>query len=644
MKKLIISLIVLGGGMMSCQQEALDATSNTVDASAFEILPTISQSEAQTKFAQILSKAVYNDEAVRSFIQKEALKQFDCDYDILYGKVKNQEVKEGITFKQALDVYAEDVNSLDQIEKSAPLINILLPNLEFVGGMSAEKWNISDNNIGVIPDIGNLSNSVFSNGDSVSYIPHKEIPIFPVLIVKNSDRVILKSPATKSSEARYDFKYGQFDPTLNTSTKSRVWVEPTYKDNKHWTAYNPYFYLEESDIDPRLIKAYNENVDGLSHREYMYYNLDKDHRFFEHKDLNTKIRERIYAIQITKAGLKAFSMHTKENNDPSINGMNDTGVGTSDRIVVRGEKFRGQDLYDRLWKGGVYEFRFEIGKLKGGKVSTVASEVYAIDIRDAFDISHVHIDRLTPGLFRSSREYYTVKMEYIKPKWVKMGLANRLDYWDPFTESKNININIYEEDSGDRIEREIKSTYTTTNKFSVTAAGKVGSPGKEESVDMVGSVNLSAAYSNENTRQTSTSTKIYSTDKSDYVGYKDLYFHDEVILMNPKEAPIETSDGKRYYPIKHLAFGTELKVAIAPMATNQKPKTKSSTSNNNRKSSTTITSNKPKINLPPGFTNPGSPFANPNNGMCSPNGRPMVLVAPGEEPPACNDNPSRYMD
>ncbi|MDC1105343.1 hypothetical protein OAT16_01480 [Prolixibacteraceae bacterium] len=154
----------------------------SVNASAFEILPTISQSEAQTKFAKILSKAVYNDETVRSFIQKEALKQFDCDYDILYGKVKNQEVKEGLTFKQALDVYAEDVNTLDQIEKSAPLINILLPNLEFVGGMSAEKWDILDNNIGVIPDIGNLSNSVFSNGDSVSYIPHKRSLFFLCLL------------------------------------------------------------------------------------------------------------------------------------------------------------------------------------------------------------------------------------------------------------------------------------------------------------------------------------------------------------------------------------------------------------------------------------------------------------------------------
>ncbi|QZT39052.1 hypothetical protein K5X82_09160 [Halosquirtibacter xylanolyticus] len=88
MKKLIFSLIVLVGGMMSCQQEAIEPTRQAVDASAFEILPTISQGEAQSKFAKILSKAVYNDETVRGFIQRESLKQFDNDYDILYGKVK----------------------------------------------------------------------------------------------------------------------------------------------------------------------------------------------------------------------------------------------------------------------------------------------------------------------------------------------------------------------------------------------------------------------------------------------------------------------------------------------------------------------------------------------------------------------------
>ncbi|QZT39042.1 hypothetical protein K5X82_09110 [Halosquirtibacter xylanolyticus] len=66
MKRLFLSLNILIVSMILCQQEALEITSKTVDAIAFEILPTISKSEAQTKFAKILSKAVYNDEAIET--------------------------------------------------------------------------------------------------------------------------------------------------------------------------------------------------------------------------------------------------------------------------------------------------------------------------------------------------------------------------------------------------------------------------------------------------------------------------------------------------------------------------------------------------------------------------------------------------
>ncbi|QZT35624.1 hypothetical protein K5X82_09840 [Halosquirtibacter xylanolyticus] len=630
--------------MMSCQQEALDATSNTVDASAFEILPTISHSEAQTKFAQILSKAVYNDEAVRSFIQKEALKQFDCDYDILYGKVKNQEVKEGITFKQALDVYAEDVNSLDQIEKSAPLINILFPNLESFGGMNAEKWDISDQYIGIVTDLGNPNNTVLSNGDSVSYIPSNEIPMFPLLIVKNSERMEVKTPATKSSQAIYSFKYDQFNPAYyNTKTKSRAWIEPTNMANKHWTTYGKYLYVEESEIDPRIIKAYNENDNNLCQREYIYYNLDKNHRSFNHDNLNNKIRERIYAMQITYNGLEYLSKSEVEPYDPSINGMTKTDIGSNDRIVVRKEKHRGQDLYKMLWDGSIYTFKFDIGKVKGDKVDIESKRIMPVNIREAFDISHVHIDRLTPNFGRRSREYYTVRPEWIKPKWIKFDILSRLQYWDPFTESKSVLINIFELDTG--IEKEVTTTttFTTTNKLdisggaSTTVGGASTATGTKPSVNL----NLNAAYSHQYQKQISTQLKFTVTDSTDLVGSEHLKFEDEIILMDPKAKP-KNLDGKKYYPIKHIPYGRIVKLAVFPMPTNYKPITKSGPPKSTSHSPSNT--NQPKVILPPGFINPGSPIANPNNGMCSPNRRPMVLVAPGEEPPICKKDPSMYED
>ncbi|QZE13034.1 hypothetical protein K4L44_10580 [Halosquirtibacter laminarini] len=251
-----------------------------VDKSAFEVIKPISQGEAQRKFAQILSKAVYNNEAVRSFIHRESLKKFDNAYHVLYGKVKNMEVEAGVTFKQALDVYAEDVNTLDQIEKSAPLINIHIPDMAYLGGFSAEEWDISDNHVGVVPDLGNESNTVFGNGDSVYALLSTEVPTNPLLVVKNNTRVVLRSPATKSSEAVYDFVDDCYNPAYNTtSTKSKYYHEKYRADTVGYDmGFEPYLYLSTDVIDQRLIDAYNEKHPVLYPREYLYYDSGHFHK------------------------------------------------------------------------------------------------------------------------------------------------------------------------------------------------------------------------------------------------------------------------------------------------------------------------------------------------------------------------------
>lgn len=43
-------------------------------------------------FARVLSKAVADRQDVRQFLKDEALKQFDLNYDILYGAVKDEQI------------------------------------------------------------------------------------------------------------------------------------------------------------------------------------------------------------------------------------------------------------------------------------------------------------------------------------------------------------------------------------------------------------------------------------------------------------------------------------------------------------------------------------------------------------------------
>ena len=53
------------------------------------IHPVSATADAQLKFAKLLSQAASSNVEVRSFLKKEALAQFDNDYDIFYPMIKD---------------------------------------------------------------------------------------------------------------------------------------------------------------------------------------------------------------------------------------------------------------------------------------------------------------------------------------------------------------------------------------------------------------------------------------------------------------------------------------------------------------------------------------------------------------------------
>lgn len=102
----------------------------------------LTTAEAQTKFAVILSKAVSNSEEVRSFLKEEALAYFDNDNDVFYPFVKDKIVPGtgAQTFRNILLSYCDNEEELKAIEKSQPLLNILVPDLTLFWDFNAQKW------------------------------------------------------------------------------------------------------------------------------------------------------------------------------------------------------------------------------------------------------------------------------------------------------------------------------------------------------------------------------------------------------------------------------------------------------------------------------------------------------------------------
>ncbi len=76
------------------QQESIVTDNDSV------VADKISSQEAQKKFAKVLSKAISDNSALRSFIKEESLKQFDNDYDVFYPFVKHKIVSGKQTFRE----------------------------------------------------------------------------------------------------------------------------------------------------------------------------------------------------------------------------------------------------------------------------------------------------------------------------------------------------------------------------------------------------------------------------------------------------------------------------------------------------------------------------------------------------------------
>lgn len=85
----------------------------------------INKDSAKVYFAKILSKAVYERKDVRDFLKKEAMKEFDMNSDVLYALASNKMIFNQ-SFRDILVSYSSE-DTIAAIEKSVPLLNILIP-------------------------------------------------------------------------------------------------------------------------------------------------------------------------------------------------------------------------------------------------------------------------------------------------------------------------------------------------------------------------------------------------------------------------------------------------------------------------------------------------------------------------------------
>lgn len=289
--------------LYSCKAELIDKRieEKSIERTSSRIKNDREMAKSMLRFSEIFSEAISKHVELRQFIKAEALKEFNNDYDVFYPFVKNENVLNDRSFRELLIDYSSEKEILD-IEDALPLLTIYVP--ELPSGFDAETWDfVNEKPYVTATVIQNDHMKFYKDGSLHDSINKLYIPGFPVLVVKNNERVRLKSdsfPRLKSSNITTKESYEFVDDAYNGSIKSKGIVMPG-----------------SSYLIPEVITAYDSmGVSGYTwQRDHIYYGLTLN--TVDRGPLNHRIIERIVALGFSSDAYFAMS---DQPGDPKIKG------------------------------------------------------------------------------------------------------------------------------------------------------------------------------------------------------------------------------------------------------------------------------------------------------------------------------------
>jgi hypothetical protein len=281
--------------------------------------------QLKTAFGTALAGAMADSPTLRKLIKEEALKMFNNDYDVLYHLIKDTKLDNDHTVRQLLLPYFENEKQLQEIERDLPLLTIFVPVLP-ENTFSASLWD-TDNQV---PSVGVTSYktndvNVIDHTGAVLVIKAHEIPGFPVVVIKENERVVSaqsngrahargKSFRTNDN-AEFVFLADCFDGSVKTGTNAR-------------------FVFSE---DQKLVDAYNiyNGIDGW-HRDYIYYNITPSQ---DRGQFSYDYQEHVTSFNMVGDPTSAFSKISDQTGDPQLQASKSPNSG---------------------WTGGFYEFKVRV--------------------------------------------------------------------------------------------------------------------------------------------------------------------------------------------------------------------------------------------------------------------------------------------
>lgn len=274
-----MALLLLLGTAISCKKENRPQQTRQEQKDNFK-----EKTILQSSFAKTLAKAVEHDENLRAFLKEQSLKQFDNDHDILYQLVKDVEIN-GETFHQKLLRFT-NVEKLQEIESKLPLLTIFIPT---VPNFNPNTWNTANESPVIAVTNDNHSISLYNKNGEELRLNLNEVPSFPVLVIKDNERVLVNSRLNKLSttkemlstigvnKSNTSFSYSFIADTFNGSFRAEQ-LSNVLKSNKLNTIRGSVGRVAPSPnlgnpnaIDQVNVDAYNSGSEW--HRDYVYYGI-----------------------------------------------------------------------------------------------------------------------------------------------------------------------------------------------------------------------------------------------------------------------------------------------------------------------------------------------------------------------------------
>ena len=471
---LLLALFIVG----SCSDNMVENSENSslIEKNDGEV----DLNSLKSEFSFALARVLNESEGVRKLIKEEAIKQFDYDYDVLYMLVKDKQLGGGGTLEGFLLKYVSRENLLS-LYKEMPTLTIFVPSLPG-DSFSAEGWNTAKE----IPYVAykNKENEILfvDNAGNLDIINRDEIPIFPIVVVKPSERVILQSTSTRSSNnscimranngINFVFEYDEFNNITPSKANTRAVEIP---DNLK-RIYDAKKYADQN---------------GVWQRDYIYYDISTMEGMGMYRN---NISECIYAFELTGDPNEVYGDISDQDDDPHYEPFNG---------------YRGQGG----WYGGNYEFIVKTYVSSSQLVANEIIKVLSISPKDLFwyngEKRRDETQIKTIGAMAAFKKYY-------------LPIPIPLFDWNLENYSSSITISIEEKDIETTEQNVTKttSTFATNFEFNPTFAAVVKIGAK---------MGASATVTHE------VSTTITRYLNSDVLGDVLINFGDDVVIKNEME-------------------------------------------------------------------------------------------------------------